>query len=474
MDQTLTSDFASFPRICVGQSQPVQLVPAGFEQLAAEFEAATGWVLRFDESQSSQSRREVETMDSIPVGSIAICDMSASWPAGKNTASREKCDRLAERISHLFKERQNALLKLRQSEPADCRLNVSKLQQPTHDSKRSYTEGLDELVGELLAACSRIAGAASAAVCLIDDESKHLTTQFSQGDADWLGATRPLPNCPADIEALCGSAIVMKDAESVKNWHCPNNCKSAICLPISSATTLLGTLWVFGDQPQDFDDQTIYLLEIIAGRVAAELELVAAWRKLVANEVLEVVGFDSAASNSASAKASCGEVADGLPGNGNEVIVQPPFDGWAVDQDCGDGLANWVVSCDELIIAVVANGIELQDQLAINSALEAAINQPNCDASELLDSIRVLCRCDVDESFALSCVVAVIDPLIGEVQLAQMGRQCQAVLSSCQGELTTVYRNHACFMTRGQSICLSTPSESELFASTQLTFHRSK
>ena len=469
MDQTLTSDFTSFPRICVGHTQPAKAVPAGFEQLAAEFEAATGWVLRFDESQSSRSRRETENSDSIPVGQISICDMSASWPADKNTASREKCDRLAERISHLFKERQNASLRLLQTESADDPFDVAKLPQPSRDSKQSYIDGLNELMAELLDSCVRVAGAASAAVCLIDDESKHLTARFSQGELNWQGAARPLADCPADLEALCGAAIVMKDSASAKNWHCPIDCPSAVCLPISSATTLLGTLWVFGDKPQDVDDQTINLLEIIAGRIAAELELVVAWRELVAQEVRQAVWLDA----ECSIDGFGGQVAEAEQSSGNEVTVQPPFDGWAVDHACGSGMANWAVSCDELIVAIVASGIGPEDQLAINSALEAATNQSNCDASELLDSIRVLCDCEVSESFGLSCVVAVIDPLIGEVQLAQIGRRCQATLSSCQGQLTTVYRNHACFMTRGQSICLSTPNDDPSNAA-QLTFIRSK
>lgn len=470
MDQILTSDFATFPRICVGQNQSAPILPAGFDQLASEFEAATGWVLRFDENLSSRQRRENASSAPIPVGKISICDMSAEWPAGKNTASRQVCDQLAERISQVFDDLQNSMLKLSQGVSTELPSGLESLPIASAEATTSREANLADLVQGLLASCIQLANADAAAVCLIDDESKSLTAQYTHSSTQCQGLVRTLSNCPADLEALCGSAVVMSNSESVQTWQCPIECKSAVCLPISSSSTLLGTLWVFGSEERDFDDKVVNILEIISGRIAAELELVVTCRDLIAQEAATSVSTDSEVSNGQIAKIDT-DVALGISSYScGEVIVQPPFDGWALKQLSGASLTEWSVSCDELIVALVASGIDTQQRIAIESALKSATAKPGCDPSELLDSIRVLCGCDDDASNAVSCVAAVIDPLIGEVQLAQIGSCSQAALSRCDGELQTIYRNHACFMTRGQSLSLSCDSGEN----SQLVFTRSK
>jgi hypothetical protein len=43
-------------------------------------------------------------------------------------------------------------------------------------------------------------------------------------------------------------------------------------VPVSSPTTPLGTLWILSDAPRDFSDHETNLIEVVAGRLAAELE----------------------------------------------------------------------------------------------------------------------------------------------------------------------------------------------------------
>ena len=45
-----------------------------------------------------------------------------------------------------------------------------------------------------------------------------------------------------------------------------------MCVPVSSSTTPLGTLWVYSHATRDFSDEQTNLLEVVAGRLAAELE----------------------------------------------------------------------------------------------------------------------------------------------------------------------------------------------------------
>lgn len=52
-----------------------------------------------------------------------------------------------------------------------------------------------------------------------------------------------------------------------------------------TATVPVGTLWIFGSQPQDFSDEQVNLIEIVAGRLAAELEREILLRQRIGNDV---------------------------------------------------------------------------------------------------------------------------------------------------------------------------------------------
>ena len=52
----------------------------------------------------------------------------------------------------------------------------------------------------------------------------------------------------------------------------PEDFAAAVCVPVSTPTTLLGTLWVFCNQRRDFNDRETNILEVVAGRIAADLE----------------------------------------------------------------------------------------------------------------------------------------------------------------------------------------------------------
>jgi serine phosphatase RsbU (regulator of sigma subunit) len=76
----------------------------------------------------------------------------------------------------------------------------------------------------------------------------------------------------ADLEALTGHAVVLEDSTLFEHWNVPEAYGSAVCVPVSSPDTLLGTLWLFASEAREYDDRETQLLEIIAGRLAAELE----------------------------------------------------------------------------------------------------------------------------------------------------------------------------------------------------------
>jgi sigma-B regulation protein RsbU (phosphoserine phosphatase) len=66
--------------------------------------------------------------------------------------------------------------------------------------------------------------------------------------------------------------VVLEDTSHLPHWRCPEDFPAAVCVPVSSPSIPLGTLWVFSDQQRDFTPEETNLLEIIGGRLAADLE----------------------------------------------------------------------------------------------------------------------------------------------------------------------------------------------------------
>jgi len=83
---------------------------------------------------------------------------------------------------------------------------------------------------------------------------------------------RTLQGAVGDLEALTGHAIVLENRTLFDYWNVPEPCEAAVCVPVSTSTTLLGTLWIFSEDPRSFSDREVNLAEIVAGRLAVELE----------------------------------------------------------------------------------------------------------------------------------------------------------------------------------------------------------
>jgi phosphoserine phosphatase RsbU/P len=114
----------------------------------------------------------------------------------------------------------------------------------------------------------------AAGVYLLDEATTELKLRCSYGlPADRLAASaRPLQGALADLEALLGHAVVLDDDSVMPMWNVPENFPTAVCVPISTPTMLLGTLWVFSNEKRGVSDQETNILEVIAGRIASDLE----------------------------------------------------------------------------------------------------------------------------------------------------------------------------------------------------------
>ena len=115
----------------------------------------------------------------------------------------------------------------------------------------------------------------AAGMYLLDENTTELQLRGMWGlsQARPASASRPLDGATADLEAMLGHAVVLSDSALFDLWRVPEaDFSAAVCVPISSASSVLGTLWIFHTEPREFEDRETNLLEILAGRLAAEIE----------------------------------------------------------------------------------------------------------------------------------------------------------------------------------------------------------
>ena len=125
-----------------------------------------------------------------------------------------------------------------------------------------------------LKAGAEAVGCRAAALYLLDEGTSCLKLRSMWGlpFERFTSPARPLKGAVADLEALLGHAVVLNEPELMHHWRAPEGFATAVCVPVSTPTSLLGTLWLFCDEKRDFDDRQTNVLEVVAGRIAADLE----------------------------------------------------------------------------------------------------------------------------------------------------------------------------------------------------------
>ncbi len=117
-------------------------------------------------------------------------------------------------------------------------------------------------------------GCHAAALYLLDEGTSELRLRSSWGlpPQRLADPPRPLPTALADLEAMLGHVVVLEDTGLFQQWNPPEDFPAAACVPVASPTTILGTLWLFCNSRRDFNDRETNVLEMVAGRLAADLE----------------------------------------------------------------------------------------------------------------------------------------------------------------------------------------------------------
>jgi hypothetical protein len=247
----------------------------GLESFCHAFEDVTGWSLR-KAGASTTSDSQVSDYLLPPTGedcgfvlqpASLPTDQKAQAEAAGKPLELGRARPLAESMAEVLQELQNTRLALLQRE-ADLAAGVPVAAR--HDEEAHLAMRLEAI----LKGGAQAIGCQAAAVYMLDEATTELNMRSSWGlpNRCFLAPARPLRGSVADLEALIGHAVVIEDAHLLPHWKVPEPYAAAICVPVSSPTEPLGTLWMFTDDVTDFSEAQTNLVEIIADRISSELQ----------------------------------------------------------------------------------------------------------------------------------------------------------------------------------------------------------
>lgn len=273
-------------------------VVASLPELLRAYQAATGWQLSY------QSSRDGRVDSSLPAD-LSATTCSSVWsaevaagphrvgrlsiapeqpqPVGRR--AREKADAVsrqpistdtelppaARKLARAVADVLNELLETRY---ALWQREAELAAQVPFVPHRAEAAQLAARLEAVLRAGAEAVGCQAAALYLLDDRTEYLKLRASWGLPfdRLLAPPRSLSGAVADLEAMLGHAVVLEEARECLSWQPPEDFASAVCLPVSTPTNLLGTVWFFCDRKRDFSSRETNLLEVAAGRLAVELE----------------------------------------------------------------------------------------------------------------------------------------------------------------------------------------------------------
>jgi serine phosphatase RsbU (regulator of sigma subunit) len=259
-------------------------------------------------------------------------------------------------------------------------------------------------------------GCQAAALYLLDDATSVLKLRacWNLPEDRFLLPPRPLRGAVADLEALVGHAVVLEDTRLLPHWRTPEDFPSALCVPVSTPTVPLGTLWVFSDRGRDFTAEQTNLVEIVAGRLASDLE-----REMLLHE----------GSQSKVVKRHLDHAARWQ--QDRRPTISPQLDDWQLagwtspGQYLSSGFYDWSVLPDGRLAALVGGAEGTMIEAALTAAtLHSAVKS---HAAYRHDVRRMLAR--VNQTLwttstggqLASLFYALIDPATGSIEYASAG-----------------------------------------------------
>ncbi|MCC6124993.1 MAG: SpoIIE family protein phosphatase [Pirellulales bacterium] len=345
---------------------PIETIGSLPEVLRA-FQSTTGWSLRYETEEagnpigasgSKKASKERWFASLAPgmgssAGRLSLESLDTSNPPKKRPSVEFEAARgMASSIAGMVRELMQTRHALWRRE-ADLAAGVPLL--PHRENEDHLAERLQASVK---AAAFAVEGQA-AALYLLDEGTSELKLRSCWGlPFDRFAApARRLQGSLADLEAMLGHAVVLENTALMPGWNAPEDFAAAVCVPVSSSTTILGTLWVFCDETRDFTDRQTNVVELAAGKIASDLE----------REMLLREGVESAQYRKQWAAAERMQK-NQLP------TVSPLLDGWQIAgwaaqaQGLGGTFYDWFCLPDGLLACALGESLDR----GLESALSAA------------------------------------------------------------------------------------------------------
>ena len=390
-------------------------------RLCEHFTSALGWQLDYQVGHAEETpplwQRPVVADGSDSNGRLVIRGMRSE--PSEERESLEHVEQLAESVGEVLSElhRTRRALWMREAELA-ASVPVS----PRPDER----EHLAETLQAVLRAGAQAVDCQAAAAYLLDESTSLLKLRAAWGEIPQerlLEAGRPLQNAAADLEALVGHAVVIEDTGVLKHWHPPEGeaFASAICVPIASPSAPLGTLWMFSRQPREFDSVASNVVEITAGRVAAELD-----RWVLLNEGIRT-------------KRMAGEMTDGVAWQISRLpTIAPPLEDWQVAGWTSPAVGlnrefhDWCVVPDGTLSLTVGSAHGSVIEAGLTAAmLHTAVKDHGCYRHrpiEMVERVNQTCWSSSAGDQLANLFYGMLDPETGELEFALAGQAAAFLL----------------------------------------------
>ena len=400
--------------------------------LCRSFEQVTGWMLQYCSEEKDPSQfvwtQQVSDSDGDAANLLALDTPKHDVETRDGDLPRpcefDEARDLAVSVGALLKELNQTRYALWQRE-AELAAGVPITH---HVDEESHLATRLEAV---LKSGAGMVGCHAAAAYLLDEATKQLKLRSCWGlpKSRFLDPPRPLRGAAADLEALVGHAVVLEDTRQLRHWSVPEKFGSAVCVPISSPTTPLGTMWIFCEQARSFTDDEISLVEIIAGRVASDLE-----REVLLQQSLQ-------------SRRLRRQLVHAVDWQRNRLPrIKPLLDGWEVAgwTSQGDGLGgdfhDWFVLPDGSLAIALGDSQGKMFEAALTAAsLHTALKSHTGyrhTAQQMLDRINeTLWTASAGDQFA-SMFYAMIQPESGEIQYSAAGHVYATVVGDSLRKLT--------------------------------------
>ncbi len=396
------------PQLRLHTEQATQLPPLkevqSLRRITESLTESMGWRFAFQAGSEDQS----DGWTPKSVGRV-IVESAASGPGEKPATSHRNAERIAESLTSVLGELDQARHAVWQLE-AELAAGVPVA--PRNDEASHLASRLESS----LQVGSEAIGCDAAAIYILDDATTNLKMRscWNLAPQRLVAPPRPLRGSMADLEALMGHVVAIEDTKDPLPWESPEpDFDSAICVPISTPSTPLGTLWFFAADARLFGEKDSNIAEIVAGRVAAELEREMLMAHARASEnvqrQLEMAG---------------NWFAERLP-RIKPLTPQWQFAGQRLDDSPGGEFFDWSVLADGRLACAVADCPGLNITTLLNSAAFKAIYQSHSahrhSASSLLRRVNETLWSSSPGDAMASLFYALIDEDTGVMEFASAG-----------------------------------------------------